>query len=108
MKITKSQLKQIIKEELKNVLNEGKRSRSVQRNKNNWRKVLTGEMKLEDFKNKAGRGWKYYSIRYPTIECVDGGPCPKGKKAWEDYEAIPRRGPRQPEEKPLGTSKTFF
>ena len=48
MKITKSQLKQIIKEELETVLSEGRRSRSVQRNKNNWRKVLTGEMKLED------------------------------------------------------------
>lgn len=109
MKITKPQLRQIIKEEVEVVLSERatRRRKPDYPTRSNWRKVLTGEMQLEDFKKQV-RGWPFWSLRYPTIECLDGGPCPEGKKAWEDYESIPRRGPRQPEEKPLGTSKTFL
>ena len=86
MKITKLQLRRIVKEELESVLSEALGAGN-RRDRRKWRAVLTGEMELEDFK-KQKPGWEYFSLRYPTIECLDGGPCPEGKKAWD--KARPR------------------
>ena len=101
MKITKSQLKQIIKEELQSVLNEMDivpdiagldlarddpsgygALRGIDDVELAWRMYLEGKVSLEEVENKfsggsdklddpTGWGLKFYQIRYPRLECMD-------------------------------------